>query len=510
MSQYPHERIGWGGALWIATAAVLAFGAAIGGDFVFDDLHSVRDNAALRSLANIPAFFVDVDLFSALECRLYRPVLLTTFALDAAVGGMAAWPFKLTNLLLHILAAVSVTSIARCLGADRARAILGGCLFAAHPLLSEAVNTVSGRSNILMVLGLLLAMRYHLWALAGQRWATLGTLGFGVVSLGSKEPGMILPVLLLILEFLHRGRHARDPGVSGLQFWGGIAARILPVVALVVGYVMLRAHLLGAASFAVNSWQGTGVDSGFTRGMHTQLASMALVLPDTLRMMVLPFGMTMDPVVPYEASLAWPSVWLAAGLLLGLTVWGLRAPFRHPVRFLGVCLAWGCAMPWVLKPLNHPYLEHRLYGVVAGLILVAVAALPRLEPGILRRRVFSPAVAATFRLACISADRSLDFLSQERLWSSELARNPDSKVAAAGMSVCLIETGRFGEAKPHLERLVAAYPHRRDARMNLAEAELQLGAAGDPASAVAHARYLTTHWPRNPFYRLLLSRALAS
>ena len=284
----------------------------------------------------------------------------------------------------------------------------------------------------------------------------------------------------------------------------------MPVVALVVGYVMLRAHLLGAASFAVNTWQGTGVESGFTRGMNTQLASMALLLPDTLRMMVLPFGMTMDPVIPYDASLASPSVWLGAGLLVVLTAWGLRAPTRHPLRFLGVCLAWGCAMPWVLKPLNHPYLEHRLYGVVAGLVMVAVAALPRLEPAALRRRVRVPAALALVLLAWISSGRSLDFRSQERLWTLELARNPDSKVAAAGMAVCLIESGRFGEAKPHLERLVAAYPHRRDARMNLAEAELQLAAAGAPSKAVVHARYLVAHWPQNPFYRLLLSRALAA
>ena len=58
-----------------------------GGDFVYDDVHSVRDNPALRSLANIPRFFTDVTAFSALDCRLYRPTLLTTFAVDAGVGG---------------------------------------------------------------------------------------------------------------------------------------------------------------------------------------------------------------------------------------------------------------------------------------------------------------------------------------------------------------------------------------------------------------------------------------
>ena len=57
--------LGRWGLILIAMAATLAFGVSVGGDFVFDDVHSVRDNPALRSLWNIPAFFVDVDLFSS-------------------------------------------------------------------------------------------------------------------------------------------------------------------------------------------------------------------------------------------------------------------------------------------------------------------------------------------------------------------------------------------------------------------------------------------------------------
>lgn len=501
--------VDWWGILLIAAAAVVAYGAALGGDFVFDDLHSVRDNAALRSLSNIPAFFVDVDLFSSLDCRLYRPVLLTSFAIDSALGGMAAWPFKLTNLLLHILAAVSIASIARCLGVDRRRAIFGACLFAVHPMVSEAVNTVSGRSNVLMVVGLLLAVRCHLAVLSGLRWAFLGTLACGVISMGSKEPGMILPVLLVIIEFLYRNRSG-DSDRSMPHAWWPMTVRVLPVVALVIGYVLVRAHFLGAGSFAVNQWHGSGVESGFTRGMSTQLAMMALLLPDTLRMMVMPFGMTMDPVIPYHVGLASPWVWSGLLVLVAATVWGLRAPMRHPVRFLGVCLAWGCAMPWVLKPLNHPYLEHRLYGVVAGLVMVVIAIVPRLETGTLIRRMRMPATLALLLLAWISASRSLDFRSPEQLWTAELARNPESKIAMAGMSVCLIEQQRFAQARPYLEELVKTYPNRRDARLNLAEVELQMGADGDPAKAVLQARYLVEHWTQNPFYRLLLSRALAA
>jgi tetratricopeptide (TPR) repeat protein len=499
--------LGRWGLILIAMAATLAFGVSVGGDFVFDDVHSVRDNPALRSLWNIPAFFVDVDLFSSLDCRLYRPVLLTSFAIDAFLGGMEAWMFKLTNLLLHVAAAISIASIARCFGVDRPRAILGACLFAVHPMASEAVNTISGRSNMMMVLGLLLAVRCHLAAMSGVRWAGLGTLMCGAISMGCKEPGMILPVLLVILEFLRWVGSSRGTGFVPVR---SAVLRVVPAVLLVVGYVCIRAHYLGAASFAVNQWQGSGVDSGFTRGMDTQLSSMAILLPDTLRMMVLPSGMTMDPVIPYHLNFASPWVWLGLMLMVVLTVQGLRSPVRHPLRFLGVCLAWGCAMPWVLKPLNHPYLEHRLYGVLAGLVMVVVAILPRFELAGLTRRIKVPVVASLVLLALISANRSLDFGSRHTLWTAELARNSESKIAMSGMAVCCMEGRRFGEAKSYLQKLVRAYPKRRDARMNLAEAELQMGRDGNPENAVEQARYLVEHWNRNPFYRLLLSRSLTA
>ena len=244
---------------------------------------------------------------------------------------------------------------------------------------------------MMMVLGLLLAVRCHLAAMSGVRWAGLGTLMCGAISMGCKEPGMILPVLLVILEFLRWVRSSRGAGFVPVR--SGVL-RVVPAVLLVVGYVCIRAHYLGAASFAVNQWQGSGVDSGFTRGMATQLSSMAILLPDTLRMMVLPSGMTMDPVIPYHLNFASPWVWLGLILMVVLTVQGLRAPVRHPLRFLGVCLAWGCAMPWVLKPLNHPYLEHRLYGVLAGLVMVVVAILPRFELAGLTRRIKVPALAS--------------------------------------------------------------------------------------------------------------------
>ena len=48
----------------------------------------------------------------------------------------------------------------------------------------------------------------------------------------------------------------------------------------------------------------------------------------------------------------------------------------------------------------------------------------------------------------ISGARSLEFTSEEKLWTLELSRNPDSRVAMAGIAVVRMQQHRYAEARP--------------------------------------------------------------
>ncbi|MHC5065642.1 MAG: glycosyltransferase family 39 protein, partial [Planctomycetota bacterium] len=188
--------------LALMICAGIAYFTALWGDFVYDDLHSVRDNTAIRSLSNLPLFFHDLTSFSSLDVKMYRPVLLASFAFDFALSGLSPWAFKLGNIVIHAGCAALLYSLARRLRASHLPALLAGMFFAVHPLASEAVNMISSRSDQLMVFGLLMGMRCHLEAMAGSRWGLLGTMLAACIACGSKETGVILPVCLLILEGL--------------------------------------------------------------------------------------------------------------------------------------------------------------------------------------------------------------------------------------------------------------------------------------------------------------------
>ena len=100
-------------AACVLLAALLAHGLSAGGGFVWDDTYNVRDNPEIESISNVPSFFVQAWGAGAPEGShaknknrgLFRPLALSTLALDHAVYGKRPWGYHLTNLLCHALAA---------------------------------------------------------------------------------------------------------------------------------------------------------------------------------------------------------------------------------------------------------------------------------------------------------------------------------------------------------------------------------------------------------------------
>ena len=63
---------------WLTAAvfalAVLAYAPALAGVFVFDDIHSVSDNPALKDLGNLGRFWTDPSAFTRGAGTMYRPL----------------------------------------------------------------------------------------------------------------------------------------------------------------------------------------------------------------------------------------------------------------------------------------------------------------------------------------------------------------------------------------------------------------------------------------------------
>ena len=104
----------------IVVLGIAAYFNSLDNGFHYDDEHSILENHHVRSLLNLPAFFLDPGTFSGLpQARMYRPVLLVTYALNYAVGGYEPFGYHLVNLFLHLLNVLLGWRLAGALGNGR-------------------------------------------------------------------------------------------------------------------------------------------------------------------------------------------------------------------------------------------------------------------------------------------------------------------------------------------------------------------------------------------------------
>lgn len=491
----------------IFALAWFAYGLSLAGDYVFDDLHSVRGNPALHDLGNLGRFWTDPSAFSSGLGRMYRPVLLTSLALNWAFDP-APWSLKAGNVLLH--AAVAALAFAwfwrfsRRLGASAVVA----ALFAVHPLASEAVNLVSARSELLAALGMLLALHAHLqWERGGYRvLAVLGMVAGAVVACGSKETGVVLPVLAAAQAYWLR----RDRAFAAR--WRRSLCGLVPLVAVAVLYLLARRLLLGEATVQLLGRTGGDPLSGHGRTLAVQLATMGTLLPGCVAQALLPWRLSLDPVVVFRSSFADPAVLAGWATMLALTLLAAWRGAGARLRRLGVALVWTTALPWIVVPLNMPLAEHRLYVSLIGAGAVAVGASPFAQRLLAsRRRAVAGRVllaAAVFAGIVLSAQRSWVYRDERGLWRVELARHPGSFRAWWGLGTATLRAGDPAGAVAPLAQAHALYPAHFDVLRNYVEALVAVpDEEADPERTLEAAARLRQASPNDPWARTLHAEA---
>lgn len=496
-------RVRWGAAI-VALLAVLAYGTALAGEYVFDDIHSVMGNPALHDVGNVGAYWTDPAMFSRGAGRMYRPALLTTFALNWAISP-APWCLKAGNVLLHAAVAVLLFTWLWRLSRRLVAAAVIAALFAVHPLASEAVNLVSARSELLSTAGLLIGLLAHLaWLRGGSAIAApLGMLAGAAIACGSKETGVMLPLLCLVQAFCRR--HAPADRLE----WRRTIVALLPMIAAVVAYLVARKVLLGQIAVPLLDRAGDDPASGHGRSLMMQLATMGTLLPKALLQALVPAGLSLDPQVHYRASCFDPWVLLGWGSLGGLTLAACWPGPSARLRRIGTALAWLVAAPWIVVPLNQPFTEHRMYAPLVGLAAIACALAPRLARVRVPVRVLHAAAAVAVVLGIAgSASRSLLYRDERVLWRAEIAHNPRSFRAWWGLGTATLRGGDVVGSIAPLAQAHALYPAHFDTHSHYTEALVSLpDAAAQPQLALTVAAQLAAAAPVDPWVRTLQAQA---
>jgi protein O-mannosyl-transferase len=220
--------------LLLAMAALAAYAGAFRGDFQFDDVSTILENARLDRWET---FVGHLD-------HMIRPVLYLTFFIDRSLYGNSATGYHVINLLLHLGCGLLVYRILVRAMTDEMRHVplWVALAFLVHPITTETVTYISGRASGLMAFWYLLALFFYIKTaesppgnLAGRVYYA-GAIASFLVSLASKETAMTFPIALLLWDLLMRRLKGaalrRAIGWDHLPFW----LVLLIVVAMMWGH----------------------------------------------------------------------------------------------------------------------------------------------------------------------------------------------------------------------------------------------------------------------------------
>ncbi|MGH7350304.1 MAG: hypothetical protein ACREI6_09805, partial [Candidatus Rokuibacteriota bacterium] len=221
--------------------AAAAYAATLGYDLVWDDTLLIQQSWRLHHWKELPSLLTSHFWSEVGEAsHYYRPLVTLTFFLDMQVWGLRPFGFHLTNVLAHAAVTLAVLAVARRATGGELAAAICALVFALHPLHTESVSFVSGRTDVIATLFFLLALlAYDRGRDRERRVLAAWSLGAYLLALLAKEVAITLSAVLVLWDCLVR-RDFRDRRA----IWRA-AARYAPYGAVTGLYLGLRVFALG-------------------------------------------------------------------------------------------------------------------------------------------------------------------------------------------------------------------------------------------------------------------------
>ncbi len=369
----------------------LVYHNCLGGDFIWDDLGLVKNNIYIRGWSNLPVIFTQ-NIWSGVGegSTLYRPLQIATYLLDYSLWNLNPAGYHFTNVLLHILAALTLYWLLCLLFKNQILALFSSLLFVAHPVQVEAVAYIAGRADPLAAIFIFISFAFYLRFLQSKKMLILVMAGLSfILALLSRENALVLPALLLLYHYVFKKK--LEP------------KSFRPFLVIASVYIILRLAFKGTVFYDIPA---ASTLAQRTPGFLAALASYS-------RILLQPFNLHMEYGNLYFSWFC-PEVLLGAGILLLLFAGILKSRQRQPL----VCfsLSWFIItlLPSAnLYPINAYMAEHWLYLPSIGFFVIIGQSFAFLYA---RGRLRLLALAALICLLIFYTDLTI---KQNAYWQSE-------------------------------------------------------------------------------------------
>jgi tetratricopeptide (TPR) repeat protein len=340
----------------IILLGVVSYANSVNGKFVYDDSRLIENNIFVKNISYLPSIFTkDIGAgagSSANYYNFYRPIQMLTYVSDHFFWGLDPRGFHITNILLHIAAALALYFLISILFQNKILSFFTGALFVVHPVHTEAVSYIAGRADMLSVLFILLFFIFYAKDQISNKPAfrALALLCY-CAALLSKESSLIAPFLLLLCHFTFDWKIKRSELVS--------------IVSISLLYLLLRGTVF---NFRASVVLDTGTFLQRVPGFFYALA-------EYMKLLVMPFGLHMEygqKLLKFSEPKA-----IAGVLILALMLFYIFKRWKSD-KLTSFSISWFliALLPVSnLYPINAYMAEHWLYLPSVGFFLIVAGAL---------------------------------------------------------------------------------------------------------------------------------------
>lgn len=245
----------------VAAVALLIYARTLGFGFVYDDQGQIVTDQLIRTWHSLPGFFTHhVWSFNAgPPTNYYRPLFMIWFLINHSLFGLNAFWWHLSTIAVHATVSGLVYVLWLRLTSDRWTSLAAGLIFAVHPVHVESVAWISGVTDPLAALFLLLSFLSFISSRKSEavrsKAAYAASLLLFALAVLTKETAIVLVALIVVYEWTI----VNEAGKSSLQRALRALKPSVPFFAVAILYIVARTLVLQGFSHRLSDFSASTV-----------------------------------------------------------------------------------------------------------------------------------------------------------------------------------------------------------------------------------------------------------
>ncbi|MFA5144264.1 MAG: tetratricopeptide repeat protein [Candidatus Omnitrophota bacterium] len=437
----------------MCSAGFIVYSRALGGAFQLDDYRVIVDNPAIKDISNLQRIW---------EFWPTRFITNLSFAANFRLERFNVFYYHLFNMIIHLGAAILVWRLTfltflapaikgeKIAGQKEMLSFFAGLVFVLHPVQTEAVSYIVQRATSLAAFFCLASLYLYIksrLAESGtgpsgrQRYYYAASLVLAVAAAFTKEMAVILPLIILLYEFIFL---KCDKPLR----W----QRLVPfiIVIFIVPVTMFATRSVDFKEMRLISEGPSGISP--VRYLLTQTR----VAITYMRLLFAPLNQNVD----YDYHVAktimeWP-VLAGIVIIIFILIVAIKILPKYRLLSFGVFFFFLTLLPESsVIPIADVIFEHRLYLPMAGYAIFLSAAVYYIFGRSSRKTMGAAMLVMVVIYSPLTYCRNAVWESKLALWDDAVRKSPDKSRPYNNRGFAYMEKGDFDAAMRDFKKAIA-------------------------------------------------------